>query len=111
MNARELIELTDYTPRKYSGRAMYGKQCLGVEIDRYESPYEFFAALIENAAEEAVERLDDEGEVAVYDTFEEVSRMMRRTRSDSLGLGMILYWPHIPWEEDDSDGEGSESAA
>jgi len=82
---------------------MYGKQCLAVQVERGTSPYEFFSVLLESIAEEIVDSIDDKGENVVYDALKEVSNLLRRTRTDSLGLGSVIYWPNIPWEEDDSD--------
>ena len=105
MNAKEVIEMAGYKTQSYSGRGMYGKQCLGVQVD--DSVFQFYANVIEQAADEIVSRLDDEHDDAVYDVLEEVGKMLRRTRSDSLGLSTIIYWPSIPWEEDN----GADSAA
>lgn len=53
-------------PRSYSGRGMFGKECVGVSIDR----------------------LDDLDGLP-----------LKGVRTDSLGLGLIAYWPHLTWTD------------
>jgi hypothetical protein len=77
------IEEAGYSPRTYSGRAMYGKQCVGVPLERWQSDIDFVLDVIE--AMHGVEGLS--------------SRVMRDSRSDSMGRGSILYWPTMRWPE------------
>ncbi len=30
---------------------------------------------------------------------EEVAEMVRTARSDSMGLGVVVYWPGVAWED------------
>jgi hypothetical protein len=55
--------------RSYSGRFMYGKSCIGIALSRGESPTEL-------------------GNL----------RFAGPSRQDSLGLGMIVYWPQHEWD-------------
>ena len=76
------IENAGYEARSYSGRGMYGKTCLGVTLGPGQSVLEFaFDVLQETRPEEVSEVID----------------ILRRPRQDSMGLGMILYWPDVPW--------------
>lgn len=72
------------TTQTYSGRAMYGKQCLGV-VGSLSEFVRFTLALVEAAS------LDDAEPLA------EVIEAMRegRTSSDSMGLDTIFYWPSM----------------
>jgi hypothetical protein len=54
---------------KYSGRGMYGTNCIGISLDQYTS-------------------VDDVVEFAA-------NIGLRGIRWDNLGLGSIVYWPHI----------------
>lgn len=58
------IRAQGFRPRSYSGRGMYGAECVGVSLD---SPGD----------------LDSEG--------------LPRATQDSLGRGVILYWPGAKW--------------
>lgn len=84
---RDLIEGAGYECRAYSGRGMYGKQCLGVDIDTNTNVFEFIADLID-AANCASEH-DDHLSV--------VLEALRGSRTDSMGLGQIIYWPSVEW--------------
>jgi hypothetical protein len=55
--------------RGYSGRGMYGEECIGIATERYCSDYELLGRLWS-------------------EEFPEPSR-------DSLGTGKIYYWPNI----------------
>ena len=72
-------------PSPYSGRAMYGKQCVSISGD---SASEWGLA-VAVASECRVEGLDP--------------RDIPEPRVDSLGRGFVLYWPHYEWPEDRPD--------
>ncbi len=70
--------------RSYSGRGMYGKQCLGFEYSDFSDAILFIG--------HAIQAFPDEWEL-----------MFRRTSQDSMGLGAIMYWPDIQINEKDQD--------
>lgn len=73
----------DSHPRSYSGRAMYGKRCIAVEVSE---PADLVKIAFW-AGQAYGEQLDGED-------------FLRGMRSDSLGLGMIYYWPEHEWNSD-----------
>lgn len=80
---KELIECAGYEPYDgYSGRFMYGQQCLGMVCD---DPVGAILDLIEQAVNDG----DD------MDELREIIATLRNYRSDSLGLSTIVYWPSI----------------
>lgn len=84
--------------RSYSGRGMYGKECLGADIDRG-GLGSFMADVI----------MGMEAHVAA-ENREEIAEAFRSMSTDSMGLGMIVYFPGVPYEgdtesEDDEDGD------
>lgn len=40
MTFQELLEVNDYKTRSYSGRGMWGEECLAITIDSYDFPQE-----------------------------------------------------------------------
>lgn len=87
----------EFSIRKYSGRGMYGKKCLGITFDGSFSLIHFGYEL---------GRLADE-DFHIEEAF--------NYATDSMGLGTILYWPNIEFndvfEEDsefDDDDEDDE---
>lgn len=69
--------------RAYSGRGMYGRECIGIAIrgDDWTDEREVIAAARK--------------------------RGIRGECTDNLGRGVIIYWPDIadPFIDDDSDGK------
>jgi hypothetical protein len=85
MDSARLIALfrkAGYAPRPYSGRGMFGRECLGVSLRVPAS--EFWADVIEH-----VSKADRAG----------VREVMREAREDTLGRGTILYFPRIQFEK------------
>lgn len=71
----------------YSGRAMFGRTCVGFALDRNVTPLAFFGRLLE-----ATDDLVAEDREAV---LAELPKMMRDAQMDTLGLGTIIYFPHF----------------
>lgn len=104
----DLLTSLDVRIRSYSGRFMYGKQCLGIEFggrgDKYDTEYELFGDLLEAC----LDATDDQ------DNLRELAEIVKGARSDSMGLGMVVYFPRVKWEEymygddDDSDEESED---
>lgn len=106
---RKLIEIIndsgEFTARTYSGRFMYGRQCVGVTC---ENVFRALAAITEGVAAE-----DDADLMTAW------VEILAGTKSDSMGRDEIIYWPRMEWpddlprqeEEDDSDECGSEGGA
>ena len=76
----EALEESGYQPKPYSGRGMYGKQCVSISGDRDDnvSPWEVARCLWFNNIE------DDDLDVP-------------EPHQDQLGLGIVLYWPSYEW--------------
>lgn len=53
----------------YSGRGMYGKSCVGIDVDSY------------NEMEGVIEKALEHG--------------IKGAKTDSMGKGYIVYWPSI----------------
>lgn len=84
---QQLFEDAGYECRSYSGRGMYDKTCLGVEIDRHKDVLEVVADVLDS--------LYENEPVATLDML---SQALRDSRQDSMGLGTILYFPHERYE-------------
>jgi hypothetical protein len=85
MNAiQEVAENMGIRCFSYSGRGMYGKRCLALDIDGDTS---LIGAVVEIAAELAQAGEDD----ALGD--------LRDGVTDSLGLGTVLYFPGVPYDD------------
>lgn len=63
----DLIEEAGFIWRKYSGRGMYGKQCVGLAFDNTEDLWDLAQVLPD----------------------------VPRPTTDSMGQGFIAYWPRM----------------
>lgn len=80
--------------RSYSGRGMYGKECLGVNTDNV---FRTFADISQGIHDYILSEMDDEGN---YDSsIEKLWGLLNNAESDSMGLGSIIYFPKVKWDE------------
>lgn len=84
MDSNELIQLIEdagYEAQSYSGRGMYGKECVGVDVD---DDTEFAVDVMATAEPEDKET---------------VRALLKASSVDQLGKGYIVYFPRLAWEE------------
>jgi hypothetical protein len=84
MNATELkriIVSAGYEARSYSGRGMYGKECVGVTCD--------------NQADLLFDMMDHASRTQI--------KQLKGCMTDSMGRSIIVYWPNIEWSEDEEE--------
>jgi hypothetical protein len=91
---RESPLLSLEPPRSYSGRGMYGEQCVSVDVSNLGALIAFGAEL---------------GWQSKF-TNAEIDEIARGVRSDSMGRDIVVYWPGLPWDratmqEDDEDDD------
>jgi len=109
MNLQEAIEEAGYGTRSYSGRGMYGKECLGVCID--DNVGNIVATLVVETIFTAIDA-SGESDSEVYD----IGQLLKGAKTDSLGRGTIVYFPDVPYISDaealneDDYAEGSSIA-
>lgn len=85
---QKLIADTDMTCRSYSGRGMFGQSCLGVEANDVKE-------LMQTCIVTLRERCSD----LTPDEWDDIEDALGRMQSDSLGRGMIIYFPGIPFTD------------
>lgn len=82
VNSEELyniLEKAGLAIRKYSGRGMYGKECIAAEYNSQSD----LAYIIESC-----------------DDVDQAAYLFRNAKYDSMGLGSVVYWPYIAFPED-----------
>ena len=77
---QEALDEAGFDHCEYSGRGMYGKQCVGVKLEGHTDAYEMFALIAGENPEFGAE-------------------LARSARTDDMGLGIIVYWPGARIEE------------
>jgi hypothetical protein len=102
---QEIIEDAGYSPRSYSGRGMYGKECLGAELTSQSKIGRFISDVLNH--------IDIGEEDAPDDELQVVAEAFRSMQWDSLGLGMIVYFEWVEYkdeygDEDDYDDDDDE---
>ena len=80
-----LAEVAELRCRSYSGRGMYGRTCLAVTFD--DGPGELFSALLTVLAETGT----------TQEACAELADAFRGMRTDSMGRGMVAYFPEIEY--------------
>jgi ribosome-binding factor A len=96
---QKLIESSDteLKIRSYSGRGMFGKQCLGIDVERGQSIGDVFAAILEGVA--------NDDSVLNGQGLEEAAEAFRNMSSDNMGLGTIYYFPNVRYIEDEEQDD------
>lgn len=91
----------DATVRSYSGRAMYGKSCLAVVSN--DRGVEWKLGMAIGRVLEVAERDYDDGDLDAK-LADDCYRLENRSpSSDSMGLGVVIYWPGIAYEEEEEE--------
>jgi hypothetical protein len=85
----------------YSGRAMYGKRCIGIDGGVADC-HKVIAEVIHSIMDEVIDSQDSQ----VREEARDVIDVLMSYRQDSMGLGMILYWPNA--EDIDENGDAFE---
>jgi hypothetical protein len=102
MDGKRLVQLAhdaNYSVRTYSGRSMYGKQCLGIVTE------DSMARVIANLSIEVLHTLRDEAETEEdenklsYRAADMISDL-GRAKQDGMGLKSIYYWERIQPDEE-----------
>lgn len=94
-----LKSLYSFKIRDYSGRGMYGRQCLSIITDHH-SVHSFELAFQLGRA------------AADSGCFQDVEDMICDTREDSMGFSSVIFWPQVqyvadePEQENVDEGEG-----
>jgi hypothetical protein len=83
---QEFLEDYNFECRSYSGRGMYGRECLGVVVDTMTEMF----GLVYDAGAQGVP-------LGTYSMH-----------WDSMGTSTIFYWPGVEFVEDEDDFEDEE---
>jgi hypothetical protein len=101
-----LLEDYGLPTRSYSGRGMYGKSCLGVEAgdrDLLKAVFEIGFELGERTGEDEAENKDRDPNYALKQEREAITKALSSMRQESLGLGVITYFPGVPFVGDSQE--------
>jgi len=85
---KDLLSRAGYDYSSYSGRGMYGGHCVAVSTD--ETPYRLVADMVGAATPEELD---------------ELVPVLRGTRTDNMGMQVVVYWPSVKCEDADDREE------
>jgi hypothetical protein len=99
----ELCDDADLNLSSYSGRFMYGGRCVSVSGG---DPAGIMLALFQAL----LEQMDVEAEWSLEAEFaDRMLALMKRYRVDSLGKGVVVYWPDVEWQSKWTEQYGGEA--
>lgn len=78
-----LVDIGDAHLRPYSGRFMYGQECLGIDMDSMADAFRF----------------------ALMITDSDLADALSSPRFDNMGMGIIVYFPNVGVPEGVSDDD------
>lgn len=81
------------TLRSYSGRGMYGQECIGLVVDSISD----YTTIIIQATLFA--ELDEKGDLFSFEA--------RTVGMDNMGKGWVFYWPSKQFKENEGDDDES----
>lgn len=90
---QELFYYAGYDPRAYSGRAMYGRDCLAVTVTGSNYLGHLIACVIGV--------MFDSTWGHTYADIEAVKSAFKKMRTDNLGNDMIVYFPGVQFVSED----------
>jgi|WetSurMetagenome_2_1015567.scaffolds.fasta_scaffold130486_2 hypothetical protein len=85
----------------YSGRGMFGKGCLSISV-RYGSEFDVISHIIDYVSEN-INTICQQLGYTTQDIWTAVANMIRDTRTDSLGKGIVVYWPDLSYHKNEED--------
>lgn len=97
----EVLRAADLRVRSYSGRGMFGKTCVAVEIEN--DIGELFSEVLESISNYSSDEQNEAIELCV--------KNFRRMMTDSMGRGQIAYWPSVEYTEEHDEDEDEEDGA
>jgi hypothetical protein len=102
--AKACYEIGEVRYRSYSGRGMYGKDCVGITGPNSKCLIVLGHIINENAQEVFDDCIDasDENLNLVYearDEFQETVERLMSFRMDQMGFDVVFYWPYLPYQE------------
>lgn len=96
---KTLIEAAGYEPYAYSGRGMYGRNCVGFTCpDVNTAIADLFEVMFEvNIEDVANEEEEYEARMSAHNVLCEA---IRKSASDSMGFEVVLYFKSVEWKDE-----------
>lgn len=92
---QDMVEEVGYETRSYSGRGMFGQQCLAIICDNTGKLFSDLIDFVEcnfNSEERS-------------DMYSDISQAFSHMKEDTLGRGTVVYFPQIKFQDMESEQE------
>lgn len=84
-------------PQRYSGRGMFGRECVGITCT---DPFEVICKLLGHFSNEAIEaERNSEEETDELVLYHYLLSHFEHIQSDTMGFDKIVYFPDWVWED------------
>ena len=112
---KEIAESAGYSVTPYSGRGMFGRECLsisstedGEDVTSTKVIYDLMSCISSELEESAFyqgtpQAIPDEIYNEERELLLKVQSNLARTATDSLGYGSVIYWPNLSLSNKDRD--------
>lgn len=90
---QQIIEDAGFSTRSYSGRGMYGEECLGAIIPSGQSVMDFVAEVIQTIKEQANDLDEDKIQAGMESALDDFCSLLRASKIDTMGEDGIIYFP------------------
>jgi hypothetical protein len=100
---QDMLVALEMNVRSYSGRGMYGANCLGIDVDRYSSIHRLAGIVMEYIADSFTD--DGDNAADARELLLDAAEAFNNAKTDSMGLDSIIYFPNIPFEDDGSEDD------
>lgn len=99
---QKILEEAGIECRSYSGKAMYGKSCLGIELQGPLTFGSFLSKIAQIMFTTGAYSWDeiDGAYPEVEQECKDIVRGLQCYRQDSLGMGTIIYFPDVPYSDE-----------
>ena len=97
---KALIEAAGYEAYSYSGRGMYGRQCVGLTCPDVNTA---IADMVENLVttdDVRDVRESDLVDITLLDKVQDFCEALRSSAQDSMGMDKVLYFKSVEWQDE-----------
>ena len=101
---KEILKSGGRNVYSYPGRGMHGKKCLAFDLDG--SLSQEMAQLSTDIMNHCYDNLSGDSAEELINEMENFFDILSEAKTDSMGLGEVIYFPNITWDEnwnEDSD--------
>lgn len=86
--------------KSYSGRGMYGKECVCITAD---CEKQIYTAMLRGIAEMEDGDIEEAGYSSIGEMLADLADLIECSTVDDMGLGVVVYWKRISFDAPDEE--------